>query len=229
MNNKGFTLVELLAMLAVLAILMGVAIPNITGILKNQKKNTLKNDAVTLVETAKTKVAREELIKKPNTNECVVFSLTYLNDNDNVEVGPNGGKYEEYGSFVVMKKECNNQGCEYKYYIRLVEDNGSYFYGVSNPTEINTLNNNDSTAITKIKKSEYGEGYGINQDSTSSSFTGKLSGICGRVVNYYQKTKKTCTHDHNPVDPDNPNIYYDKDGNVVSNQSDCIKSGCSSC
>ena len=37
-NNKGFTLVELLAMLVVLGILIGISVPNITGILNQQRE-----------------------------------------------------------------------------------------------------------------------------------------------------------------------------------------------
>ena len=48
-KRKGFTLVELLAMLVVLGILMAVAIPNITGILGNQRVNGLKADAESLI------------------------------------------------------------------------------------------------------------------------------------------------------------------------------------
>ena len=84
MKNKGFTLVELLAMLVVLGVLMTVTIPNIAGILGNQKKNIIKNDATTMVETAKVKVARGYVKKPKNNNECVVMSLNYLNDNDNI-------------------------------------------------------------------------------------------------------------------------------------------------
>ena len=39
LKNRGFTLVELLAMLVVLGILMAVTIPNITGILNQSKEN----------------------------------------------------------------------------------------------------------------------------------------------------------------------------------------------
>ena len=37
LNNKGFTLVELLAAMVILAAIMVIAVPNIMGILNNSK------------------------------------------------------------------------------------------------------------------------------------------------------------------------------------------------
>ena len=48
-NKKGFTLVELVVVIAILAILAGVATGATIGILKNARKNTLKTDASTVV------------------------------------------------------------------------------------------------------------------------------------------------------------------------------------
>lgn len=48
-NKKGFTLVELVVVIAILAILAGVATGATIGILKNARKNTLKTDAQTVV------------------------------------------------------------------------------------------------------------------------------------------------------------------------------------
>ena len=102
-NNKGFTLVEILAMLVVLGILMAVAIPNISGILNNNRKNGYKSDATRMVDTAKMKVAKGN-VKKPAKNKCVVLALTYLNDSEDIVKGPNGGLYLEYESFVIIKR-----------------------------------------------------------------------------------------------------------------------------
>ena len=52
-NNKGFTLVEVLAMLVVLGIIIGVTVPNITGILSNQKTNLIAEDGIKMIENAK--------------------------------------------------------------------------------------------------------------------------------------------------------------------------------
>ena len=62
MKNKGFTLVELLAMLVVMGILIGIAIPNISGIVGKQKENAFKSDINSLVERVKVKVAKEPKI-----------------------------------------------------------------------------------------------------------------------------------------------------------------------
>ena len=230
MNNKGFTLVELLAMLAVLAILMGVAIPNITGILKNQKINSIKNDATTMVETAKSKVARNELISNPSEqNKCIVFSLDYLNDNDNIEHGPNGGKYNDYESFVIIQKECNNGTCEYKYYVRLIEENTGYAYGIIEPTDITLVNKNDNQIIKKETSEGYKYGLVANSPNNGSLVKNKSNKCPAGVISYYQRNKKYCTHDVNHADPEHPNIYYGKDGNIYSTLDDCKKSGCDSC
>lgn len=47
-NNKGFTLVELLAVIVILAILVLVALPNITGVMANARKSAFRTEALTM-------------------------------------------------------------------------------------------------------------------------------------------------------------------------------------
>ena len=77
-NNKGFTLVELLAMLVVLGILMAITVPNISGILSQQKETAFIEDASKLINTAKMKMSTDREIKRPANGNCIVFSMTYL-------------------------------------------------------------------------------------------------------------------------------------------------------
>jgi type IV pilus assembly protein PilA len=48
-NKKGFTLVELLAVIVILAIILAIAIPGISGIINSAKKGSFESDAKMIV------------------------------------------------------------------------------------------------------------------------------------------------------------------------------------
>ena len=54
MKKKGFTLVELLAVIAILAILVIVAMPNVLGMFNQAKANTFVTEVQKYMDTAKT-------------------------------------------------------------------------------------------------------------------------------------------------------------------------------
>ena len=141
MKNKGFTLVEVLAMLVVLGILMAVTIPNITGIVNQHKTNAIKSDVTKMVDSAKIKMSTDDDVKRPKQGQCVIFSLNYLNYNKDIGDGPHDGTYLEYDSFVIVKREGN----AYKYYVRLVEETKDGLYGISGvDSELITQENDDN-------------------------------------------------------------------------------------
>lgn len=181
-NNKGFTLVELLAMLVVLGILMGVTIPNITGILTQSKQNALIEDATKMVESAKIKYATRKngLDKIPRltaTKPCAVFTLDYLNDNEDIGKGPNDGTYLEYDSYVVLKKEGNKN----KYYVRLVEKKDDKYSGIDE-ADYELLEKEGRTQIKKIASLK-----NFSADSTVSEVgNAVLSSACSGKVGFYK-------------------------------------------
>ena len=187
MNNKGFTLVELLAMLVVLGALMIIAVPNIMGIVGNQRLNTIRNDATTMVETSKVKVAKNEFIKKPQPGHCLIFSLSYVNDNGNISNGPNGGEYDDYESFVVYQNTTTGDTTRYNYYVRLIEKKDSKNYGIEleNIKDINEVTNtNIKTNLSLI---------GLSQDANNKSILGgytKVSNLCPNGIDEYYMKKK---------------------------------------
>lgn len=49
MNKKGFTLVELLAVIVILAIILAIAVPSITGILNSAKRSAFEADVKLII------------------------------------------------------------------------------------------------------------------------------------------------------------------------------------
>ncbi len=126
-NNKGFTLVELLAMLIVLGILIGISVPNITGILNQQKETAFIDEASKLISTAQMKMSTEREIKKPQKNNCIVFSMNYLDKAGELKKSADGGEYLREESFVIVSRT----GSRIEYTVRLVETTTSGdIYGI---------------------------------------------------------------------------------------------------
>lgn len=129
MNNKGYTLVELIAMVVVIGVLMVIAVPNIAGILQKSKQEFVTEDIHRMVSNAKQKLETEK-VKYPDSNgRCTVLTLKFINSNDDFTEGANGGKFDMDNSYVVIKKEAiNSTSSVYKYYIRLVEEKDGETY-----------------------------------------------------------------------------------------------------
>ena len=188
MKNKGFTLVELLAMLVVLGVLMTVAIPNIAGILNNQKKNNLKSDVTTMLETAKIKISKNSLMVKPQDGECIGFSLDYLNDNDNINLGPKGGSYEKYESFIIYarnKRTNTTEPVKYNYYVRLIEKyNTNKYFGI----ELDDVKNISETNNKNIKNIKNYTAYGLTKEGNNEAVLNNnadISSLCPNGVKKY--------------------------------------------
>lgn len=116
-NNKGYTLVELLATMVILGIVMAVTIPNISGISTQNKITTYAEDAKKFKNTAEYMFRGDDTVVKPTSDgDCVIVNLKYVHGND-FDASPYGGSYMMDKSFVVMVK-LNKR---YRYYVQLVE------------------------------------------------------------------------------------------------------------
>ncbi len=115
-NQKGFTLVELLATLAILSIIMLIAVPNVMSILDKNKRSTYLEDAKKLVTQADYKFRKDQNIEKPENGECVVFRMKSL-DVSEIKKGPEGSLYDTQNSFVAVKYDSS----KYLYGVMLVD------------------------------------------------------------------------------------------------------------
>ena len=66
LNKKGFTLVELLAVIVVLALLMVVAASSIGSALENSKKNTLKTETQKVLTSVYQEIESSKMLSASN-------------------------------------------------------------------------------------------------------------------------------------------------------------------
>lgn len=113
-NNKGFTLVETIAVIIILGVVLSIAVPSITNVVKSTNKNRMISDAKTFASKAKemyesdtigiginNKSLKEitELGKSPFGKEYCVENSTVTCNEENKNVTCN----------VVLKDENGNQ------------------------------------------------------------------------------------------------------------------------
>ena len=114
LNNKGFTLVELLAVIAILIIIMTIAIPNISSAI-NRTKNKQDKATQKLIETAGDLYMSE--IKNSLTNGDYCLSVQILIDNDYLDEEDVNDyisyslKYNKNGTKIEFKEMETNTNC----------------------------------------------------------------------------------------------------------------------
>ena len=93
MKNKGFTLVELLAVIAILALLVIIALPNVLKMFNQAKKDTFLTEAKTIYK----EISKKYISETMRGNKINIIS----NDNNKLELESNDLKY---------KVKLNNDG-----------------------------------------------------------------------------------------------------------------------
>lgn len=135
MNNKGFTLVELIGSMVILGLLMLVVVPNVVGLMQSNRQTVYIEDAKKLVNIAKSKVSMHKISTLAD-DQCAFLGLGYL-DNSEFDSPPNGGCYDVNSSFVIVKK--NGTTHEYEYYVQLAEFYENRYNGILEPTNIKNI------------------------------------------------------------------------------------------
>ena len=131
MKKKGFTLVELLAVIAILAILVIIALPNVIKLYNDAKKNAFLTEVKSLYSTANSKYISESL--KGN-------KLSEINSNDSSKLDLNGND-------LTYKIKLNSDGSVASIAVK----KGNYCI----------ISSKDSSKITKSDVSEDCEGFNV--------------------------------------------------------------------
>lgn len=70
-NEKGLTLIELLAVIVILGIIAAIAVPSIGSIIQKSKEDAVKGDAITVLNAAKVYVAANPQTFDSNGNASI--------------------------------------------------------------------------------------------------------------------------------------------------------------
>ena len=188
-NNKGFTLIELIAMMVILGILMIISVPNIAGIIKNNREIAVAEDFNRFVNSTKTKFNTRKTKYPRNLNSCVIISLDFADTNEDLKKGMNGGYYSRGESFVVVRKEKSDSGSfVYKYYVRLVEiqEQGGKSHKYEIPlTEFSEFTNNTKKYVTNLPPSVDLDLLGEYSQSDLGSKISQLGVSCAAIEEVY--------------------------------------------
>lgn len=119
MGKKGFTLVELLAVLIILGIIMAIAIPSTVSILDNNKKKTYISDAKRFATMAELEYKKNGCLNGSGSDSSCTLYLSKVNDGT-LDEDPDGGKYSLDQSYVLVEEKSSGgyYVMEYSVYLK---------------------------------------------------------------------------------------------------------------
>ena len=209
-NNKGFTLIELIASMVILAMLMLVTVPNVVGILAQNKKNAYSEDAAKMVSSAKyiiSEYKNKGILVLPTANgECTVMTMGFL-DKSEFTKAPNDGEYEFDHSYVVVERVAGDNSAvgaagsvvKYNYYVQLVEKKNGKYTGVkvNTSTDYEKTNFDVETLLDEdLKNNKYSYNWSQvgrfnNSDASTAQGMFAKTSTCGNgVISVYSKYEK---------------------------------------
>ena len=112
MNKKGFTLVELLAVIALVAILSGIAVPNVISSINNSRKNQFLLDAKRMVAKAEYLLSEKREYRTVAKTSGKIFKFSDLNQEGEFQNDSDGGGFDT-NSFVKVTFNTTNNKYQY--------------------------------------------------------------------------------------------------------------------
>lgn len=174
-NKKGFTLVELLAVIVILGVLLMIAVPAVQNVIKKTKNNATQKQAELFIDAAKKMAIIDEA-----TSDMVIYKLSDLDS----DVDKN-----RFTGMVVALKE--NGG--YKYYIYLNDSVNKKTIGNNNNNnndifEFASEDNINENVTDGVKKFKEGSTQIIKVNNNTYSYSNNSN-----TLNTYYSVKENVT------------------------------------
>jgi len=134
-NQKGFTLVELLAVIVILAILLAIAIPEVTKYITKSRKDGLVATAKDYADAVR-KDATSEMYELPiSTNDVTIISLDYIKIEKGGKKSSFNGRWVNKNSYIAIINVGTELDPDYQYYVALT-DSKRYTIALTESEEI---------------------------------------------------------------------------------------------
>jgi len=140
-NEKGLTLIELLAVIVILGIIAAIAIPSVSSIISKSKVNTHRANAQLIVDAARNMVLVDNLESSTSTDKSVdldtLFKSGYL---ETMPKDPQGssGKYNATDSKVTWTESEDNED-KLIFSVYLYSESGVKYFDGAAEDEIKTI------------------------------------------------------------------------------------------
>lgn len=124
LNKKGFTLVEILAVVIIMGVLLLVAIPMVGKYIEESRKNTYVTAAKNLVDAVATSISAMTLPIVPENEEAVIVPFSEINMEKEISKAKSPyAKYVDDKSYVLVA--CQDD--KYVYYVAAIDEKGNGF------------------------------------------------------------------------------------------------------
>ena len=124
MDNKGFTLIELIFVILILGVILAFSLPNISSTLQKNKKDQMIVDAKDMVEKTKTYMLTYSAYPTASDSDKKrEFFLKDIDPREEIKTSPYGLEYDRDVSKVTVTYVKNSGLVTYKYEIVLQDKN----------------------------------------------------------------------------------------------------------